>query len=127
MSRAKYIRTYDKGRPTKGWARGEQITDAAQVKPGDVLIALSHQFQAENLVRVLTRDRPFPVGFDYEYVDCKTLRHSDGWTMFCHNFELGGPQHTYYRAIDRRPESRRIRNLPAWLRYPTRKQRSNCP
>jgi hypothetical protein len=115
-------RIYEAGRPTTGWRRGEQITDYTQVKPGDVLIAVSHQFKAENLVRVVKRELPFPPGFDYEYVDCKTLRHSDGHTMFCWNFELAGPQHAYYRALDRRPV-RRIRNLPSFLYYPKRNRR----
>ena len=41
------------GRPTVGWTRGKQITASDQVKPGDVLIAVSYQFQAVNLVRVV--------------------------------------------------------------------------
>ena len=107
MSKRPSREGYKGGRPTAGWARGRQITESTQVKPGDVLISVSHQFKAVNLVRVLDRgDREFPVGFDYEYVDNQTLRHSDGWTMFCHNHELAGPQRTYYRAIDRRPKPR---------------------
>lgn len=97
-------RIYKLGRPTTGWARGKQITDASQVKPGDVLIAVSHAFKAVNLVRVVQRDHPLPAGFNFEYADCRTLRDSDGGTMFCHNFELAGPQYAYYRAIDRRPK-----------------------
>lgn len=117
----RYQRTYEKGRPTNGWERGERITDPAQVKPGDVLIAVSNQFSAENLVRVIEREAPaIPTGFNYEYADCRTLERSDGGTMFCHGFEIDGPQHEYYRAIDRRPKGRGIspgRKVPAWLAY----------
>ena len=114
-----YERTYQRGRPTNGWQRGERIIDPAQVKPGDVLIAVSNQFRAENLVRALERDHLIPGGFDYEYADCRTLKRSDGGRMFCHGFELAGPQHEYYRAIDRRPKCKRIpkSKLPAWLAY----------
>jgi hypothetical protein len=45
-------RTYTGGRPTTGWRKGEKVTDLAQVRAGDVLIAVCHQFKAENLVRV---------------------------------------------------------------------------
>jgi hypothetical protein len=113
----RYQRTYEKGRPTNGWDKGERITDTAQVKPGDVLIAVSNQFQAENLVRVIERECPIGDGFDYQYADPRTLERSDGGTMFCHGFMLAGPQQEYYRAIDRRPKPKRIRNLPAWPAY----------
>ena len=113
----RYQRTYEKGRPTNGWDKGERITDTAQVKPGDVLIAVSNQFQAENLVRVIERECHIGDGFDYQYADPRTLERSDGCTMFCHGFMLAGPQQEYYRAIDRRPKPKRIRNLPAWLSY----------
>jgi hypothetical protein len=122
-----YQRTYEKGRPTNGWGRGELITASAQVKPGDVLISVCHQFCAENLVRVLERGFAIGDGFEYEYTDPKTLRRSDGGRMFCHDFMLAGPErdpehtvlsYTYYRAIDRRP-NRRIpkKKLPKWLHY----------
>jgi hypothetical protein len=90
---------YKAGRPTTGWSRGKQITASDQVKPGDVLIAVSHQFRAVNLVRVVKREGVLlPHGFDFHYVDNRTLRHSDGGTMFCHDFELAGPWYAYYRA-----------------------------
>lgn len=120
----RYPRTYKQGRPTNGWDRGEQITDVADVKPGDVLITVSHQFQAENLVRVVGRDEPIiGSGFNYQYADCRTLQRSDGGIMFCHDFMLALPGQEFYRAIDRRPKrrARRIPNLPSWLTYPRRR------
>jgi hypothetical protein len=45
-------RTYEGGRSTKGWKRGKKITQIDQVKIGDVIIGVSHQFKAENLYRV---------------------------------------------------------------------------
>lgn len=116
----RYERTYEKGRPTNGWDKGERITDVSQVKPGDVLIAVSHQFQAENLVRVMQREEPIVGnGFDYEYVDCLTLDAMPGGRMFCWYWAIHD-QSEYYRAIDRRPKNRkraRVRNLPFWLSY----------
>jgi len=121
MSKTQETRKYVQGRPTNGWERGERITASAQVKPGDVLIVLSNRFAAENLVRVVERICPVGDGFDYEYVDCRTLKHSDGSTMFCHEFELDMEHTEYYRAIDRRPKDRRkarVAKLPRWLAYP---------
>lgn len=51
-------RTYEKGRPTTGWRKGKRITSPEQVKPGDVLIGVSHQFKAENLYLVMPS--PYP-------------------------------------------------------------------
>jgi hypothetical protein len=91
-------RAYEQGRPTTGWKRGRRINDLAQVKPGDMLIVLSHRFRAENLIRVLPRERTLPGGFDYEYADCETLKRSDGHTMFCHGFELAMNHDEYFHA-----------------------------
>ena len=115
----RYQRKYVQGRPTNGWERGARITASAQVKPGDVLIVLSNQFAAENLVRVVKHDCAVSTGFNYQYADCRTLERSDSSTMFCHEFELGMEHTEYYRAIDRRPKKRtRLAKLPAWLSYP---------
>ena len=101
----RYRRTYRKGRPTNGWERGERVTDVAQVKPGDVLIVVSPAFAAENLIRLVPRESDIGSGFNYVYADYRTLAVSDGWTMFCHDFQLrlGRGHDRYYRAIDRRP------------------------
>lgn len=45
-------RVYDAGRSTAGWRRGEPITTLTQLHVGDVLIQVSHRFEAENLLRV---------------------------------------------------------------------------
>jgi hypothetical protein len=117
-----YTRTYAAGRPTNGWDKGERVTDDKSVKPGDVLIMVSNQFKAENLIRVIERNHLSCNGFNYEYADCRTLVRSDGGTMFCHGFELAGPQREFYRAIDRRPVNRSrqrvsAKKLPRWLSY----------
>jgi len=52
------IRIYAKGRPTTGWRKDERITSPQQVKPGDVLIGVNHQFEAENLYVVIAS--PYP-------------------------------------------------------------------
>lgn len=51
-------RTYEKGRPTTGWRKGKRITCPEQVKPGDVLIGVSHQFKAESLYVVIPSPWP---------------------------------------------------------------------
>jgi hypothetical protein len=51
-------RTYKKGRPTTGWYKVERITSPEQVKPGDVLIGVNHQFKAENLYLVISSPHP---------------------------------------------------------------------
>jgi hypothetical protein len=82
------VRTYAKGRLTNGWERGELITTSADLQPGDVLNHVSHQFQAENLIRVVLLPDGFSghnLGrlFHYEYVDARTLARSDGDGMAC--------------------------------------------
>jgi hypothetical protein len=52
------VRTYEKGRPTTGWRKGKRITSPQQVKPGDVLIGVNHQFEAENLYLVVPSGHP---------------------------------------------------------------------
>lgn len=121
----RYQRTYERGRPTNGWEKGERITNISQINPGDVLISINKQFKAENLIRVLPIPDDFiPIsstGFYYEYVNSRTLQRSDGGLMF--DDLVFKRTIEYYHAIDRRPKDRgkmRIakRNLPAWLKYP---------
>jgi hypothetical protein len=52
------IRIYAKGRPTTGWRKDERITSPQQVKPGNVLIGVNHQFEAENLYVVIPSPHP---------------------------------------------------------------------
>ena len=114
-----YVRTYANGGPTSGWERGELVTTLADVKPGDVLIHVSHQFQAENLIRVVPTPEGFSghakdVGrlFHYEFVDACTLRRSEGdvkacwdWELFwAHRYVGGRSRSDCYRATDRRPK-----------------------
>jgi hypothetical protein len=123
MMKQRYSRTYEGGRMTRGWERGEQVTSLTELKPGDVLISVCHQFKAENLIRIVEPPHGGP-HIDakeivyYEYVDCRTCERSDGGVMAQWDFEL--ERDPWYRAIDRRPPDRskqRIRNLPFWLSY----------
>lgn len=117
----RYPRTYPGGRSTAGWGKGERISSLEQLKPGDVLIMVSHRFPADNLIRVTgTRPGCVSVGFDYEYTDNKTGEKYGPEEMFCWHYELQQNHKEFYRAIDMRPKDRsrmRIRNLPAWLSY----------
>ena len=122
-----YVRTYAKGRPTNGWERGELITTFADLQHGELLIHVSHQFQAENLIRIVPLPEEF-VGhkdagriFYYEYVNCHTLQRSDGDAMACWDWELfwawlvagGRSRSDCYRAIDRRPKDLRKTRIRA--------------
>jgi hypothetical protein len=123
----RYDRTYGRGRPTAGWERGERITDVSQVKPGDHVIEVCHQFQAENLALVIPRPDEFsPIhdgqGFYSVWANNQTGERTGPEMMFTWDFELGGERREFYRAIDRRrkPASKqRIRadKLPSWLSY----------
>jgi hypothetical protein len=93
-------RIYKKGRSTVGWTKGERITRLDQLKPGDLLISVSHQFQAENLVRVVVNPSPIPSVFYCEYVTPDTLRRSDHEEMAIRDFELAGSDRKdFFRAV----------------------------
>lgn len=43
-------RLYEQGRSTKSWRKGQKVTSIAELVVGTVVIKVSHQFKAENLV-----------------------------------------------------------------------------
>lgn len=92
----KASRTYKAGRSTYGWQKGEPITTLEQVKPGDIYIMDSHQFQATNLVKVQSL-REIPRGFRYNYAtpDAKTILYPD---MSADDFELKYKDRVFFRA-----------------------------
>lgn len=45
-------RTYLDGRSTLGWCKGQKVTKYSTLKPGMLLIMVSHQFQADNLIKI---------------------------------------------------------------------------
>ena len=47
-------RIYPGGRSTVGWRRGRKLTAVSQIKESMTLIGVSHQFRAENLVKVVS-------------------------------------------------------------------------
>lgn len=117
-------RLYRKGRPTRGWAKARRVERLSDVRVGDVLIVVSPQFHAENLVRVTdvchVRD-----GFTYMYVNHRSLSPLSGYSMFVHAFALR-PGHEelsqiFYRTVDHRWRWRRVpaRMLPSWTYYPS--------
>ena len=75
-------RTYDKGRSTTGWCKGQRIATADQVKANDVLIGINHQFGAENLFVVISS--PYPAsphkdeGFYVRYTQPDSEADPDG-------------------------------------------------
>lgn len=99
-------RIYERGRSTLGWTRRQQITRLNQIKPGDVLIAVSHQFRAENLVRVVLSPIPDIDVFYCEYVTPDTLVRSDHDHMAVWDHELTAPtRKEFFRAV---PDCRAI-------------------
>lgn len=98
-------RTYAKGRPTTGWRKGKRITSPKQVKPGDVLIGVSHQFEAENLYLVIASPCP-PTphdgqGFYVRYTQPDlTPTHTDFQPQWVWEFMLAGPDE-WYKGIPR--------------------------
>lgn len=102
------MRTYEKGRSTEGWEKGEPILKVSDVKPGDVLIGVSHQFKAENLYRVMEERNDFMAGqgFNVKYVT-PDLTHDlpDGQTLqWVWHHELGADDkatgHNWFRAVE---------------------------
>ena len=94
------IRTYERGRPTTGWRQGNRITSPEQVKPGDVLIGVSHQFKAENLYLVIpSPDPPTPhddQGFYVRYAKPDlTPEYPDFQPQWVWEFTLAGPTEWY--------------------------------
>jgi hypothetical protein len=53
-------RQYEGGRSTKGWHKGEKVTGIAKLEVGTILIAVSHQFEAENLVAIIPTPNELP-------------------------------------------------------------------
>ena len=98
-------RIYDKGRPTTGWCIGQRIASPEQVKAGDVLIGVSHQFKAKNLFVVIPS--PYPKsphddeGFYVRYAqpDLKPL-YTDFEFQWAWEFEL--KQNEWYKAVQER-------------------------
>lgn len=88
-------RIYKAGRPTTGLRRGEKITDPAEVQVGDKLIAVSHQFKAENLYRVTEHkgDR-----FTVVYIQLDG-RKADGDEMCVWAFNLRLPAQEWFRVV----------------------------
>jgi len=88
-------RIYKAGRPTTGFRRGEKITDPAEVQVGEMLIGVSHQFQAQNLYRVTEHkgDRFYVV-----YVQLNG-RKADGDAMCVWQFNLTLPGEEWFRAV----------------------------
>jgi hypothetical protein len=88
-----------------------------------VLIAVSHQFEAENLAVVIPFDSDYPEalrsqGFYCRYADAKTgqpTREPEVWHVA--HFELATDRKEYFRAIRRKqsPGWRRWKNLPSWI------------
>jgi len=96
-------RSYENGRPTTGWHKGERITSPKQVKPGDVLIGVSHQFKAENLYLVIPSPHPesphHDQGFYVQYIKPDlTPTATDSEPQWVWDFDLSG-QMEMFRGV----------------------------
>ena len=92
-------RIFERGRSTLGWSRGERIYRLDQLKPGDILIAVSHQFRAENLLRVVASPSPNPNVLYCEYVRPDTLRRSDHEEMAVWDHDLTAQRTEFFRSV----------------------------
>ena len=106
-------RTYKMGRSTTGWRKGNRITRPEQVKPGDVLIGVSHQFKAENLYLVIPSPwPPFPhddQGFYVRYAKLDlSPEFSDFEPQWVWDFMLAGSSE-WYKAERETHEERTAR------------------
>lgn len=93
------MRIYEQGRSTEGWERGELVKEVSQVNVNDVLIGVSHQFEAENLYRVAeVHDDKFYVV--YVAVDGKSpAQYSEVQGLMCvWHFELNWESKEWFFA-----------------------------
>jgi len=91
------LRTYKAGRETARWRKGARITNLEQIKPGELLIKDSRQFEATNLVKVESLSS-IPVGFRFNYATPagKVIKEP---LMMTHEFELAMDHDVFYRAV----------------------------
>jgi hypothetical protein len=94
-------RTYKAGRPTTGWTKGKKVTDIVKLIPGTVLIDVSHQFKAENLIVIVRPNKGFTKRDDivyYKWMTPKGKRYNiNGDTAALWDWELTG-QNEYFLA-----------------------------
>jgi hypothetical protein len=94
-------RIYAKGRSTEGWRRGERVTSLDQLQEGTVLVSVSHQFEAENLIRITATNSPAnqvrrQIVY-WAYVSPELEMLEDGGAIW--EFELKGPIREYFLAV----------------------------
>lgn len=88
------------------WDQGEQVTRLADLKVGDILLELSYQFRAQNLVRITRLDdlkgrEPGTIvyGMFVDPDDTSRRRMGGDHEFAIWDFELRGPQRHYFRAV----------------------------
>ncbi|MFP3637582.1 hypothetical protein [Paraburkholderia sp. SIMBA_054] len=88
-----------------GWSQGDRLTSLSDVKVGDVLLNISDQFDAQNLVRItrtgndiVSRDE-IAYGVFCDPVDVANTRARGDLEFSIWSFELQGTRQAYYRAI----------------------------
>jgi hypothetical protein len=92
-------RVHQQGRSTDGWRKGEKVTSLDQLRKGTVLIAVSHQFRAENLVQiVLSPSFPFNRDIVHWVYVSPDLKQIDGESKALWSFELGGDGNEWFIA-----------------------------
>lgn len=70
-------RVYEGGHSTKGWKRGKKVMKISDVKVGDILIGICHNFRSENLYKVIPFENPNRPDRDLLFYAqyCKPNRH----------------------------------------------------
>lgn len=54
-------RTYDRGRSTVGYIKGDKVHKQSDVKPGDLMIGVDHKNQREFMVEVIPNPNPLNI------------------------------------------------------------------
>lgn len=96
-------REYGHGRSTAGWRKGLQIARINEVNPGNVIIGVSHQFQAENLYVVVKPPFPSPsaAGFWVRFInpDGSLWHLGMNQSQWVWDFDLTSPEGAWYHAV----------------------------
>lgn len=98
-------RIYKNGRSTDGWTRMKRVRKIEDIKVGSVYVAVSDQFKAENLVKIVRLPKGFIPSKDRKYFvyakpsgrACGKGDGNQGSTMCLWYFELD--HHRFFEAV----------------------------
>jgi len=83
-------RIYEGGRDTGRWTRGEKITSMTDIEVGDVLYEVSHQWSADNLIRVTGRSTVHADSFYARHLNADLSSAGHEWLLWAFEHKRGG-------------------------------------